>query len=107
MRASFDATALLLQEIDDEIGIKEAHSRGMRAGCRCRSFTCASMSSSVCSFKVRDVRARKSVAAVLRCPKCSLRTLENDCPGRLCRAKSSYASRSIVIVLTAIHLPYT
>src|SRR5207249_4654516 len=107
MRSSCDATALLPQEINDEIGIKEAHSRGMRAGCRCRSFTCASMCLRVSSCKVRDGRARKSAAAVLRCPKCSLMTLENDCPGRLCRAKRSYAFRSIVMVFTAMHLPYT
>src|SRR3989442_3214389 len=71
MRSSCEATALLPQEINDEIGIKEAHSRGRRAGCRCRSFTCASMCSRVSSCKVRDGRARKSAAAVLRRPKCS------------------------------------
>src|SRR3989442_4318349 len=97
MRSACDATALLPQEINDEIGIKEAHSRGRRAGCRCRSFTCASMCSRVSSCKVREGRACKSAAAVLRRPKCSLMTLENDCPGRLWRAYTSYWLRVLVV----------
>src|SRR5215813_1464641 len=44
---------------------------------------------------------------VLRPPKCFLITLENDSPFRLWRDKASYASRSIVIVLTAMHLSCT
>jgi hypothetical protein len=34
-------------------------------------------------------------------------TSENDWPGRLRRARIPYASRSIVMVLTAMHLPCT
>jgi hypothetical protein len=107
MRRSDKVTTLLTEQIDNTIRIEEAQSRGRRVRERRRSVTCASIWSSVSSFNVRDGKARKSAVAVLRWPQCSLMTVENDCPGRFCRAKISEASRSIVMVFIAMHLPYT
>src|SRR5262245_52262413 len=97
----------LPEQVDQERGIEVSHSLAGRAGDLRRERIPASMALRVSSpTRARAMRTRRS-RPVRPLPSRCLITSEKESPGPLCRERISYASRSMVMVLTAMHLQCT
>src|SRR6185437_7453055 len=91
------------EQVHDERRVEMGHSLGARAGERRREAMVASVASRVDGSSATRSSTDRSVAPVAPVRKRSLMTSENDWLGRFRRRSASYASRSMVMVFTAMH----
>jgi WD40 repeat protein len=105
-RARFTAR-VFAQDIYQKGGIEVNQRRAALALLPRRALICRSTPSSVFSEIARLPSKARMSRPVEVPPRRSLITCENDCPGLFLWARISYASRSIVMVLTAMHISCT
>lgn len=102
MRRPIGGAPSLPQQVHEEGRVQVCQSLGARARERRREAMRESVASSVDASSATPSRAARRVAPVDPVPKRSFMTSENDWLGRFLRRRASYASRSMVMVLTAM-----
>ena len=104
---AFLPSCCFAQQVNKEGSIKVGHNAGTLGESLLRSSITQSTASSVDSLRWISSRDRFRTRPVGPPEKCSLITTEKDCPSRLWRRNASYASISMVIVFTAMHIQCT